>query len=129
MHYTPNRGIIIACELMDLENDIPDTPTARQTTITLANAAHQASTTNRVSADAVRIINLLNAKASTDHVGGNLLVLAEETQIGETDLEIYRSIAELQLGIPLLILFYILYISTRKALSIQVRYTPNRGII
>jgi len=114
---------------MDLENDIPDTPTVRQTTITLANAARQASTTNHVSADAVRIINLLNAKASTDHVGGNLLVLAEETQIGETDLEIYRSIAELQLGIPLLILFYILYISTRKALSIQVRYTPNRGII
>jgi len=67
---------------MDLENDIPDTPTARQTTITLANAAHQASTTNRVSADAVRIINLLNAKASMDHVGGNLLVLAEGTQIG-----------------------------------------------
>jgi len=48
---------------------------------------------------------------------------------GEIDLEIYRSIAELHLGILLLILFYILYISTRKALSIQVRYTPNRGII
>ena len=62
---------------MDLENDISDTPTTRQTTITLANAAWQASTNTRVSADAVRIINLLNAKVSTDHVGGNLLVLAE----------------------------------------------------
>jgi len=48
---------------------------------------------------------------------------------GEIDLEIYRSIAELQLGIPLLIIFYILKISTCKALPIQVRYTPNRGII
>jgi len=47
-------------------------------------------------ANAVRIINLLNA---------NLLVLAVR---GEIDLEIYRSIAELQLGIRLLILFYIL---------------------
>jgi len=62
---------------MGLENDIPDTPTARQTTITLTNAARQASTTTRVSADAVRMINLLNAKGSTDHVGDNLLVLAE----------------------------------------------------
>jgi len=62
---------------MGLENDIPDTPTTRQTTITLANVARQASTTTRVSADAVRMINLLNAKASTDHVNGNLLVLAE----------------------------------------------------
>ena len=88
---------------MSLENDISDTPTARQTTITLANAACQASTNTRVSADAV--INLLNAKVSTDHVSGNLLVLAVR---GEIDLEIYRSIAELQLGIPLLILFYIL---------------------
>ena len=51
------------------------------------------------------MINLLNAKVSMDHVGGNLLVLAVR---GEIDLEIYRSIAELQLGIPLLILFYIL---------------------
>ena len=63
------------------------------------------------------MINLLNAKVSTDHVGGNLfreacanqtsnlLVLAVEEEI---DLEIYRSIAKLQLGIPLLILFYIL---------------------
>jgi len=33
---------------MGMENNIPDTPTARQTTITLANA--------------VRMINLLNAK-------------------------------------------------------------------
>ena len=33
---------------MGLENDIPDTPTVRQTTITLANA--------------IRIIDLLNAK-------------------------------------------------------------------
>jgi len=66
---------------MGLENDIPDTPTARQTTITLASVAHQASKTTRVSADAVRMINLLNAKASTDHIGGNLLVLAEWTQI------------------------------------------------
>jgi len=90
---------------MSLENDISDTPTARQTTITLANAACQASTNTRVSANAVRMINLLNAKVSTDHVGGNLLVLAVR---GEIDLEIYRSIAELQLGIPLLILFYIL---------------------
>jgi len=67
---------------MGLENDIPDTLTARKTTITLANAACQISTTNRVSADAVRIINLLKAKASTDNVGGNLLVLAEGIQIG-----------------------------------------------
>ena len=87
---------------MGLENDIQDTPTARQITITLPNAACQAFTNTRVSADAVRMINLLNAKVSTDHVGGNLLVLAVR------DLEIYRSIAELQLGIPLLILFYIL---------------------
>jgi len=62
----------------------PDTPTARQTkphtpqtTITLANAARQASTTTRVSADALRMVNLLNAKVPTDHDGGNLLVLAE----------------------------------------------------
>jgi len=75
---------------MGLENDIPD-------------AARQASTTTRVSVKAVRMINLLNAKASTDQVGGNLLVLAVR---GEIDLEIYRSIAELQLGIPLLVLFY-----------------------
>jgi len=61
---------------MGLENDISDTPT-RQTTITLANAARQASTTTRVSVDAVRMINLLNAKASPDHVSGNLLVLAD----------------------------------------------------
>ena len=47
---------------MSVENDIPDTPTARQTTITLANATCQASTTTRISADAVRMINLLNAK-------------------------------------------------------------------
>jgi len=90
---------------MGLEDDIPDTPAVRQTTITLANAAFQASTTTRVSADAVRIMYLLNAKVSTGHVGGNLLILAVR---GEIDLEIYRSIAELQLGIPLLILFYIL---------------------
>jgi len=91
---------------MGPENDILDTPTARQTTITLANAACQASTTTRhgVSADAVRMINLLNSKVLTDYVGGNLLVLAVR---GEIDLGIYRSIAELQLGIPLLILFYI----------------------
>jgi len=69
---------------MGLENDIPDTPTARQTkphtpqtTITLANAAYQASTTTCVSANALRMINLLNAKGSTGHDGGNLLVLAE----------------------------------------------------
>jgi len=69
---------------MGLENDIPDTTNARQTkshtpqtTVTLANAACQASTTTRVSADALRMINLLNAKVSTDHDGGNLLVLAE----------------------------------------------------
>jgi len=62
---------------MGLENDIPDTPAARQATITLANAARQASTTTHISAEAVGMINLLNAKASTDHVGGNLLVLAD----------------------------------------------------
>ena len=50
------------------------------------------------------MINLLNAKVSTDHVGSNLLVLA----VREIDLEIYRSVAELQLGLPVLILFYIL---------------------
>jgi len=86
---------------MDLENDIPDTPIAKQSTITLANAACHASTTT---ADTIWMINLLNAKVSTDHVGVNLLVLAVR---GEIDLEIYRSIAELKLGIPLLILFYI----------------------
>jgi len=90
---------------MGMENDIPDTSTAKQNTITLANAACQVSTTTRVSANAVRMINLLNAKVSTDHAGGNLLVLAVRGEIG---LERCRSIAELQLGIPLLILFYIL---------------------
>jgi len=90
---------------MDLENDISDTPNTRQTTITLANAAYQTSTNTHVSTDDVRMINFLNAKVSTDHVSGNLLVLAVR---GEIDLEIYRSIAELQVGIPLLILFYIL---------------------
>jgi len=82
-----------------------DTPTARQTTNILANAAYQASTNTRIFADSVRMINFLNAKVSMDHVGDNLLVLAIR---GEIDLEIYRSITELQLGIPLLILFYIL---------------------
>ena len=48
---------------MGLENDIPDTPSATQTTIKLA--------------DALRIISILNAKVPTDHDGGNLLVLAE----------------------------------------------------
>jgi len=37
----------------------------------------QASTTTHVSADAVRMINILNAKASIDNVSGNLLALAE----------------------------------------------------
>ena len=45
---------------MGLEDDIPDIPAVRQTTITLANAACKASTTTPVSADAVRIIYLLN---------------------------------------------------------------------
>ena len=64
---------------MGLENDIPDTPSpsTRQTTITLANSTRQASTTTHVSANAVRMINLLNAKASMDHVGGNFPILAE----------------------------------------------------
>jgi len=62
---------------MGLENEFPDSPTARQITITLANVACQASKTTRVSADGVKMIKLLNAKASTDHVGSNLLVLAE----------------------------------------------------
>ena len=70
----PTKDLSPATDLMGLENVIPDTPTARQTTITLANVARQASTTTRVSADAVRMINLLN---SMGHVGGNLLVLAE----------------------------------------------------
>jgi len=72
---------------MGLEYDVSDTLTARQTkphtaqtTITLANVTCQASTTTCVSADALRMINLLNAKVSTD--GANLLVLAEWTQIG-----------------------------------------------
>jgi len=90
---------------MGLENDIQDTTTTKQTTIKLANAACQASTNTHVSADTTRMINVLNAKVSTDHVGGNLLVLAIR---GEINLEIYLSIAELQLSIPLLILFYIL---------------------
>jgi len=85
---------------MGQENDIPDTPTARQTTITLANVARQASTTTCFFADVLRVVNLLNAKTSTDHEGGNLLVLTERTQIGllprgEIDLEIHGSIAEL----------------------------------
>ena len=45
---------------MGLKNDIPDSPTARQTTITLANVARQASTTTCVSADSIRMISLLN---------------------------------------------------------------------
>jgi len=52
---------------MGLENDIPDTPTTRQTTITLANAARQASTTTHISADALRMMNLFNANVSVDH--------------------------------------------------------------
>jgi len=85
---------------MGLENDIPDTPTVRQTTITLAMllATYNYSCFCRCCKHNL----LLNAKVSTDHVGGNLLVLAVR---GEIDLEI-RSIAELQLGIPLLILFH-----------------------
>jgi len=35
----------------------------------------------RVSADALRMINLLNAKVSTDHVGSNLLVLLNERNL------------------------------------------------
>jgi len=65
----PTKDLSPATNLMGLENVIPDTPTARQTkphtpqtTITLANAACQASTTTRVSPDALRMINLLNAK-------------------------------------------------------------------
>jgi len=42
----------------------------------------------RVPADAVRMINLLNAKVSIDHVSGNLLVLALR---GEIDLGIFPS--------------------------------------
>jgi len=38
-----------ATDLMGSGDDIPDTPEARQTTLTLANDAHQASTTTRVS--------------------------------------------------------------------------------
>jgi len=73
----PTKDLSPATNLMGLENSIADTPTARQTTITLANVARQASTTTRVSADALRMINLLNVKVSTDHDGGKLLVLAE----------------------------------------------------
>jgi len=53
----PTKDRSPATDLMGLENDIPDTPTARQTTITSANVARQASTTIRVSADALRMIN------------------------------------------------------------------------
>jgi len=73
----PTKDLSPATDLIGLENDIPDTPTARQITFTVANIAGQASTTTRVSADAVRMINLLNTKAPMDHVGGNLLVLVE----------------------------------------------------
>jgi len=62
---------------MGLENDFPDTPTARQTTITLANATRQASTTTHISADALSMMDLLNANFSTDHDCGNLSILAE----------------------------------------------------
>jgi len=79
----PTKDLSPATDLMGLENDIPDTLTARQTTITLDNVAGQASTTTHVSADTVRMINLLNAKALTYHVGGNLLVLAEWTLLEE----------------------------------------------
>jgi hypothetical protein len=74
-HRYPTKDLSPATDLMGLENDIPGTPTARQTTIALANAASQVSTTTRLSADALRMINLLNAKLSNDHDGGNLLEL------------------------------------------------------
>jgi len=72
------------------------------------------------------MLNLLHMKVSTDHIGGKLLVLAVR---GEIDSEVYRSIAELKVCIALLILFYILKISTCKAFSIQVHYTQHRGFI
>ena len=62
---------------MGLENGILDTPTARQTTITLANASRQPSTTTHVSAAALRIMNLLNANVSTYHDCGNLSIPSE----------------------------------------------------
>jgi len=52
---------------MGLENNNPDTPAA-------SNYISQCCC---ISAEAERMNNLLNAKVSTDHVGGNLLVLAE----------------------------------------------------
>jgi len=48
---------------MDLENDISDTPPTRQTTITLTKAAWQASINTLVSADVVRMINLLSVSS------------------------------------------------------------------
>jgi len=73
----PTQDLSPVTDRMGLENDIPDTLTARQTTITLTNAARRVSTTARASAGAVRMINILNAEVSMDHVGDNLVVLAE----------------------------------------------------
>jgi len=83
---------------MGLKDDIPDTPEARQTTLTLANAARQAWTTTRVSVSCTYKKSCSNrrcrcfkndlkysiycyTKVSTDHDCGNLSALAERTQV------------------------------------------------
>jgi len=84
---------------MGLEDDIPDTPEARQTTLTLVNTARQASTTTLVSVsctckkscsnrrcrcfkDDLKCSIYCHTKVSTDHDCGNLSALAERTQVG-----------------------------------------------
>jgi len=101
----PTKDLQPATDLMSLEIDIPDTPQARETTLTLANAAHQASTTTRVSVSCTCKKSCSNrrcrcfkndfkcsiychTKVSNDHDCGNLSVLAERTQIGLKDMQI-----------------------------------------
>jgi len=84
---------------MGLEDDILDTPEARQTTLTLADAARQASTTTRISVSCtckkscsnrrcrcfkndLKCSIYCHTKVSTDHDCGNLSALAERTQVG-----------------------------------------------
>ena len=98
-----------------MEDDIPDTPEVRQTTLTLANAACQASTTTLVSVSCtckkscsnrrcgcfkndLKCSIYCHTKVSTDHDCGNLSALAEWTQVGllediPIDLELLDEVA------------------------------------
>jgi len=84
---------------MSLQDNIRDTPEARQTTLILANAARQASTTTRVCVSCtckkscsnrrcrcfkndLKCSIYCHTKVSTDHDCGNLSALAERTQVG-----------------------------------------------